>query len=253
MIAKRRRWCTHKKETWLQHVSHARTRARHLKAEAVLLCLDLAPCLGIPGDTHRTYWHSCLIARSVVHSIRANTPHPHPPSLSLFMSLCWSLSPPSVEHHTSYAFYAQPRRTRRHLCQNRHKQPLRRERKWVIDQVSSFMWAVYWFVNRPVKYLLVKPKVLRVCVFAMIKQQYESSAPSEMVISARNICTVTLHSLMFFFFIILPYLFFLLSMLGCCHITTSMTACEGNLLSRQMMWAGFGISWFGWDCEPIFC
>ncbi len=71
-----------------QTLTHTHTHTHihtHLKAETVLLCLYSAPCLGIPGIAHRMYWHSCLIACSIVHSVSA-TP------LSLFLSLSLSLS-----------------------------------------------------------------------------------------------------------------------------------------------------------------
>lgn len=55
-------------------LQYRHTHARHLKAETVLLCLYLAPCLGIPGSAYRIYWHSCLIACSRVHSVRAANP-----------------------------------------------------------------------------------------------------------------------------------------------------------------------------------
>lgn len=57
---------------------------------------------GIPSTADRVYWHSCLIACSIVHSERATPPscpptRPHPQSL--YVSL---LLPHSSEHQSHY-------------------------------------------------------------------------------------------------------------------------------------------------------
>lgn len=131
------------------------THTHHLKAVTVLLCLYLPPRLGIPGNAHRVYWHSCLIACSIVHSVRAN------PLISLRVSLSHS-----TEHQTyyphSHSAWSTARQThtsirRRHTCKTHTRTPAKiTVRRWYLkrytDAMTLFMWPVYWFVNTSVNH-----------------------------------------------------------------------------------------------------
>lgn len=85
-IASSSSWHIQRENTLLQHtLQHKHTTSR----QRLSYCVStMAARLGIPGSAYRVYWHSCLIACSIVHSVRAN-----PQSLSLFvsLSLCMSL------------------------------------------------------------------------------------------------------------------------------------------------------------------
>lgn len=110
------------------------THAHHLKAETVLLCLYLAPWLGIPGNAHRVYWHSCLIACSIVHSVRAKPPPPPNLSLSVPLSLGLSLTLQSIRliilTHTQLWSTARQR-----IHQNRHRHTCKLTRKQTVITV----------------------------------------------------------------------------------------------------------------------
>ena len=127
-------WHTRREDMLLQYRhkhththTHTCTRAHthtHLKAETVLLCLYLAPCLGIPGSAHRVYWHSCLIACSIVHSVRANPP------ISLSLSLRHTHTHTHTHTHSQSIRLIIPSHTqlwstaRWGIHQNRHSQPV---------------------------------------------------------------------------------------------------------------------------------
>lgn len=96
-IASSSSWHIQRENTLLQHtLQHKHTTSR----QRLSYCVStVAARLGIPGSAYRVYWHSCLIACSIVHSVRAN-----PQSLSLFLSqpLYVSLSLSHSSGHQTY-------------------------------------------------------------------------------------------------------------------------------------------------------
>lgn len=159
--------CWRREGTAIQ--KHTNTHTHHLKAETVLPCLYLAPYLGIPGNAHRVYWHSCLIACSIVHSVRANPPHP-----SFSLSLCTSFSV-SLTHSTEHQTYYPHSHSALEHSKTSHtsKQAQRHMRTHTytnsgrcthtifaryVDLVTLFMWPVYWYVI-PLNHESVSPYI----------------------------------------------------------------------------------------------
>lgn len=126
--------CWRREGTAIQ--KHTNTHTHHLKAETVLPCLYLAPYLGIPGNAHRVYWHSCLIACSIVHSVRANPPIPPSLSLSVPLSLCRSLTLQSIR--LIILTHTQLWSTARHrIHQNRHRDTCERTHTQIVVAVHT--------------------------------------------------------------------------------------------------------------------
>lgn len=105
---------------------------------------------GIPSTADRIYWHSCLIACSVVHSVRATPPTCPTPPVSVRVSASPSFFRASVSlsslTHGKWEWIKTAADTRAHKYKT-SDYGAQTVFEGFIDLMTPFMKAVVWFVR----------------------------------------------------------------------------------------------------------
>lgn len=114
-------------------------RSYHHKRLRMSYCVFiLGAGFDIPITADRVYWHSCLIACSIVHSVRANPSfHSLPPSWSLCVSLPL---PHSSEHQSHYTHSHTENVNGLSRCRHASKHA---QNKWLL--CANSIWRIHWF------------------------------------------------------------------------------------------------------------